>query len=97
MRLNEPLCQNLPKAKDCEASKSQEKTVNTVDEEPHSEDSVNFLQLAKLYQSDYSSGEYNTVALIQSDIAKTEPLNLSIKIGNISTALLVDSCSTLSG
>ena len=71
----------------------EKKTANTVDDEPRSEDSVNFLQSAKLYQSDYSSKEYNTVAFIQNYITKKEPLNMFIKIGNISTALLVDSVS----
>ena len=33
------------------------------------------------------------VAHIQNDIAKTETLNMPVKIGIISTTLLVDSCS----
>ena len=61
------------------------RTLNTVDEEPHPEDFVIFLQSAKTYESDYSGGEGNTVALIQIDIAKIEPLNMPFKIGNIST------------
>ena len=63
--------------------KSQEKNLNTVDEEPHPEDSVNFLQSSKLNYSDNSSGENNMVTLIQNDFAKIEPLNMPIKIGNI--------------
>ena len=69
-----------------------------MEEEPHPEDSVNFLQPAKLYESDYSSGEDNTVAVIESAVEKVEPLNMPIKIGNINTTLLVDSgtaCSNL--
>ena len=72
------------------------RTVNTVDEERHPEDSVNFLQSTKLYESDYSSGEDNMVALSENDVAKIEPLNMPIKIGNISTTLLVDSGSACS-
>ena len=64
-----------------------------MDEDPHPEDSVNFSQPAKLYESDYISGEDNTVALIENNIAKIEPLNMPIKIGNITTTLLVDSGS----
>ena len=70
--------------------------MKTVDEEPHPEDSVNFFRSAKLYESDYSSGEDNTLALIENDIEKIEPLNMPIKIGNISTTLLVDSGSSCS-
>ena len=65
--------------------------MNTVDEDSHPEDWVNFLQSSKLYESDYSSGDDNMVGLIQKDIAKVEPLNKPIKIINISTTLLVDS------
>ena len=71
------------------------RTVNSVDEEPHPEDSVIFLQLAKLYESDYSTGKDKTVALIQNDFAK-KPLNMPNKIGNISTTLLLDSGSACS-
>ena len=70
--------------------------MNTVDEETHLEDSVNFLQLGRLYEFDNSSGEDNTVALIQNDIAKIEPLNMPFKISNISTTHLVDSGSACS-
>ena len=65
-------------------------------EEPHPEDSVNFLQPAKLYESDYSSGEDNTVAVIENTVEKIEPLNMPIKIGNIKSTLLVDSGSVCS-
>ena len=45
---------------------SKKNMVSVVEEEPHSEDSVNFLQPAKLYESDFSSGEDdNTVAMIE--------------------------------
>ena len=61
---------------------------------------MNFLQPAKLYDSDYSSGEEdNTVAMIDTAVEKVEPLNMPLKIGNINTTLLVDSgsaCSILS-
>ena len=67
-----------------------------MEEEPHPEDSVNFLQPAKLYESDYSSGEDNTVAVIENAVEKVEPLNMPIKIGNINTTLLVDSGSACS-
>ena len=67
--------------------------VSVLEEEPHPEDSVNFLQPAKLYESDYSSGEDITVAVIKNAIEKVEPLNMPIKIGNINTTLLVDSGS----
>ena len=70
--------------------------MNTEDEEPHPEDSVIFLCSTKLYESDYSSAEDNMVTLIENDIAKIEPLNMPVKIGNISTTLLVDSGSTCS-
>ena len=68
-----------------------------VEEEPHSEDSVNFLQPAQLYESDYSSGEDdNTVATIETAVEKVEPLNMPLKIVNINTTLLVDSGSSCS-
>ena len=79
------------KQKNVKPQNSKKKTMNTVDEEPHPEDSINFRRTTKLYDSDYSSGEDNTVALIVNDIAKIEPLNMPIKIGNISISLLVDS------
>ena len=65
----------------------------TVDEEPHPEGSVRFLRSTKIYESDYSSWKDKTVGLIENDIAKFEPLNMPIKIGKISTTLLVDSSS----
>ena len=71
--------------------------VRVVKEEPHPEDSVNFLQPAKLYESDNSSGEEdNTVAMIDLAVEKVEPLNMPLKIGNINTTLLVDSGSACS-
>ena len=69
------------------------RNVNTVDKESQAEDSVNFLQSSKPYESNYISSENNMVALIQNEIAKKEPLNMPMKIGNISTTLLVDSGS----
>ena len=54
------------------------------------------LRTTNLYESDYSGGEGNTVALIENDIAKIEPVNMPIKIGNISNTLLVDSGSACS-
>ena len=73
-----------------------EKMVSVVEEEPHPEDSVNFLQPAKLYESDYSIGDDNTVAVIENGVEKVEPLNMPVKIGNINTTLLVDSGSACS-
>ena len=70
--------------------------VSVVEEEPHPEDSVNFLQPAKLYESDYSSGDDNTVAVIKNAVEKVESLNMPVKIGNINTTLLVDSGSASS-
>ena len=70
--------------------------VSVMEEEPHPEDSANFLQPAKLYESDYSSGEDYTVAVIENSVEKVEPLNMPIKIGNINTTLLVDSGSAWS-
>ena len=70
--------------------------MDTVDEEPHPEDSVNFFRTGKLYESDYSSGEDNTVALFENDIAMSEPLNMPIETGNISNTLLVESSSASS-
>ena len=75
---------------------SKKRAVNTVKEEPHPEDSMELLQPAKLYEADYSSGEGNTVAVIENAVEKVEPLNMPIKIGNITTTLLVDSGSACS-
>ena len=73
------------------------KIVRVVEEEPHPEDSLNFLQPAKLYESDYSSGEEdNTAAMIDTAVENVEPLNMPLKIGNINTTLLVDSGSACS-
>ena len=49
---------------------SKKKMVSVVEEEPHPEDSVNFLQPTKLYESDYSSGDNNTVAVIENAVEK---------------------------
>ena len=76
---------------------SKKKMVRVVDEKPHPENSVNFLQPAKLYESAYSRGEEdNTVATIETVVEKVEPLNMPLKIGNIKTTLLVDSGSACS-
>ena len=73
------------------------KMVRVVEEEPHPEDSVFFRQPAKLYESDYSSGEEdNTVAMIESAVEKVEPLNMLLKIGNINTTQFVDTGSACS-
>ena len=79
------------KQKNAKPQSSKKRAVNTVEKEPHPEDSVNFLQPAKLYKSDYSSGEDSTVAVIENAVEKVEPLNMPIKIGNITTTLLLDS------
>ena len=84
------------KQKNTKPQNSKKRTVNTVDEEPHPKGSVKFLRKIKLYESDYSSGEDNTVVLIKNDKANIEPLNMPIKIGNISSTLLVDSRSACS-
>ena len=79
------------KQKNSKPQNPKKRKVNTVDKESHAEDSVNFLQSSKPYESNYISSEDNMVALTQNDIAKKEPLNMPMKIGNISTTLLVDS------
>ena len=76
--------------------KAKKKIVSVVEEEPHPENSLNFLQPAKLYESDYSSGEDNTVAVIENAVEKVEPLNMPINIGNINNTLLVESGSACS-
>ena len=68
----------------------------SVVEEKHPEDSVKFLQPAQLSVSDYSSGDDNTLAVIENAVEKVEPLNMPVKIGNINTTLLVDSGSACS-
>ena len=86
------------KQKNAKPQNSKKRTVNSVDEEPHTEESLNFLRSTKLYDSEYSCGEDNTVALIENDIAKIEPLSMPIEFSNISITLLVDSgraCSIL--
>ena len=57
--------------KGSKATEPKKKYVNTVDEEPHPVDSVNFSQSSKLYESDYSNGDDNIVATVQSDISTT--------------------------
>ena len=75
------------------------KIVNTVEGEPHPEDPVNYLHSSTgLYESDYSTGEDNMVASVDDDFEKIEHFNMPSKIGNISTAPLLDSgkpCSIL--
>ena len=76
---------------------SKKKMARVVEEEPHPEDSVSFLQSAKLYDSDNISGEEDkTVAAIETAVEKVEPLNMPLKIGNINTTLPVDSGSACS-
>ena len=70
--------------------------MSVVEKEPHPEDSVNFLQPTKLYESDYISAKDNTVAVIENAVEKVEPLNMPIKVGNINTTLPVDFGSTCS-
>ena len=57
---------------------------------------MNFLQPAKLYELGCSSGDNNTVAVIENAVEKVEPLNMPVKIGNMNTSLLVDSGSACS-
>ena len=66
--------------KEVKPQNSKKKMVSVVEEEPHPEDSVNFLQPAKLYESDCSSWEDNMVAVIE-NVVEVEPLNMPIKIG----------------
>ena len=67
------------KQKNMKPQNTKKRNLNTVDEEPQPEDSVNFLRSTKLYDSDSSNGEDNTVELIENDIAKIEPFNMTIK------------------
>ena len=91
------VCRKQLKTTNTKPQDSKKKMVRVVDEEPHPEDSVNFVQPAKLYESDYSSGEEdNTVAMIETAVEKVEPLNMPLKIGNVNTTLLVDSGSACS-
>ena len=49
-------------------------SVTTVDDEPHPEDSVDFLQSSsKLYESNYSSDDDNMMAIIHNYIGNIEP------------------------
>ena len=84
------------KQKNPKPQNSKKKAVNTLEEEPHPENSVNFLQPTELYESDYSSGEDNSVAVIENAVEKVELLNMPIKIHNITTTLLVNSGSAFS-
>ena len=84
------------KPKNVKPQNLKKKMVSVVEEEPHPEDSANFVQPAKLYESDYSSREDNMVAVIENTIEKVKPLNMPIKIGKINTTLLVDSVSACS-
>ena len=94
---NAKVCRKELKNTNTKPQDSKKKMVRVVDEEPHPEDSVNFVQLEKLYESDYSSGEEdNTVAMIETALEKVEPLNMPLKIGNVNTTLLVDSGSACS-
>ena len=91
------VCRKQLKNTNTKPQHSKKKMVRVVDEEAHQEDSVNFVPPAKLYESDYSSGEEdNTVAMIETAVEKVEPLNISLKIGNVNTTLLVDSGSACS-
>ena len=89
-------------AKVCRKQKTQKPqnpkktSVNNVDEEPHPEDSVNFLQSSlKLYEYDYRRGDDNMVTTIPNDLAK-KPRNMPIKTGSIFTTPLVNSGSACS-
>ena len=91
------VCRKQQKNINVKPQDPKKKIVRVVEEEPHPEDSVNFVQPAKLYESDYSSGEEdNTVAMIETAVEKVEPLNMPLKIGNVNTTLLVDSGSACS-
>ena len=84
------------KQKTQKAQNPKKNTVNTIEEEFHPEDSVIFLSLSGLYESDYSRGDDNLVATIHNELEKTETLNMPIKIGEISTTQLVESGSACS-
>ena len=84
------------KQKNAKPQNSNKRTVNIMDEEQHPKDSIIFLRSTKLYESEYSSGEDNRIALIENDIANIETVNMPIKIGNISTTRFVDSGSACS-
>ena len=56
------------KQKNAKPENSKKRAVNAVEEKPYPEDSVNFLQPAKLYESDYSSGEDKTVVGIETAV-----------------------------
>ena len=84
------------KQKNAKPQNSKKKTVSIVEEKPHPEHSVNFLQPAKLYELDYSGGEDNAFEVIENAVENVETLNMPIKISNIYTILLVDSGSVCS-
>ena len=86
-----------PKQKNQKPQKPKKRSVKTVDEEPLPEDSVNCLQsLSKLYGSEYRSGDDNILATIHNNLEIIELLKMPIKIGNITTTLLIDSGSACS-
>ena len=64
------------KQRNVKPENSKKKMVSVVEEKPRPEDSVKYLQPAKLYESDYSSGEDNTVAVIENVVEKVHPLNM---------------------
>ena len=78
MEMGMPNCNNCGLlnhfAKVCRKQKTvkpvnaKKKMMSVVEDEPHPEDSVIFLQPAKLYELDYSSGEDNTVAVIENSV-----------------------------
>ena len=91
------VCRKQQKNINVKPQDPKKKMVRVVEEERHPKDSVNFVQPAKLYESDYRSGEEdNTVAMIETAVEKVEPLNMPLKIGNVKTTLLVDSGSACS-
>ena len=74
--------------------KPKEKSVNTVEEEPHLWESMSYLHSATaLYESSYSSGEDNIFATNNDEFEKIAPYKMLIKIGDIESALLGDSGS----
>ena len=78
------VCRKQQKNINTKPQDPKKKMVRVVEEDPHPEDSVNFVQPPKLYESGYSSGEEdNTVAMIESAVEKVEPLNMPLKIGNV--------------
>ena len=73
------MAKNKQKNVSTKLQNSKKKMVSVVEEEPHPEDSVIFLQPAKLYESDYSSGDDSTVAVIENAVEKVAcPSRLAI-------------------